>query len=95
MDADFLWAAMSRVVPIPNHFSGAEMMRFCWIRFLLQVRRELKGLRAQHERLSEALSARNEELAGLRGRLDAAAPPQKQGEDEDEAWLVQGTAWDR
>ena len=61
----------------------------------LQAQRELKGLRAQHERLSEALSARNEELAGLRARLDAAAPSQGLGEDEDEAWLVQGTAWDR
>lgn len=61
----------------------------------LQAQRELKGLRAQHERLSEALSARNEELAGLRARLDKAAPSQAHGEDEDEAWLVQGTAWDR
>jgi len=63
--------------------------------FLLQAQRELKGLRAQHERLSEALSARNEELSSLRARLDAAAPSRRQGEDEDEAWLVQGTAWDR
>ncbi len=61
----------------------------------LQAQRELKGLRAQHERLSEALSARNDELAGLRARLDKAAPSQAHGEDEDEAWLVQGTAWDR
>ena len=52
-------------------------------------------MRAQRERMSEALSARNEELAGLRARLDAAAPSQGPGEDEDEAWLVQGTAWDR
>lgn len=64
---------------------------------VVQVQRELKGLRAQHERLSEALSARNEELASLRGRLEsaAAAPSQRPAEDEDEAWLVQGTAWDR
>ena len=61
----------------------------------MQAQRELKGLRAQHDRLSEALSARNEELFSLRGRLNAAAPSHGHGEDEDEAWLVQGTAWDR
>ena len=61
----------------------------------LQAQRELKGLRAQHERLSEALSARNEELSSLRARLDAAAPSRRQGEAEDDAWLGQGTARDR
>ncbi len=61
----------------------------------MQVQRELKGLRAQHDRLSEALSARNEELSSLRGRPDAAVPPHGHDEDEDEAWLVQGTAWDK